>query len=135
MITILDLDNCIVDDEWRIHWLRDGNYDAYHRAACLDPPPTSDVVLPESKIVIITGRPDLYHKATINYMLRYGLGDAKLFMRPRGDSRPSPAFKASVVMQHFNITDIVAAYDDREDIVAAYRSIGLPAEVLAINKR
>lgn len=141
---IFDLDNCISDDGWRIDkidWsksVEEGRYDAYHAAASEDKPGNLGIlrhhVYLGRELVFLTARPVAFYRATCEWLARHlGLDDTStytLLMREPGDHRPSVELKRAMldILHHYNlpIQSIVAAYDDRPDVVEMYAAAGIP---------
>jgi hypothetical protein len=156
-VAIFDIDNCIAADSWRASLIDfgtadiDARYHAYHLKLGEDEfknqtefyhwANRSDLV------AFITSRPERYRKETQAWLNKNidGLVHAAQFvmlMRADTDKRRSVEVKADLlrVLRHkfpeFNFPDdVVAAFDDREDVVAMYQKCGIKtAQVLAIDK-
>lgn len=140
---ILDLDNCIADDAWRIPSIRwqhvhpDERYFVYHTLAPFD---AADVAwLPvRSEFLILTARPIYFAEATREWLRRNNVHYKHILMRPGGDHRSSAAIKGDMVdsLRHtydIPLEQIAAAYDDHPAVVSAYRDRGLNAHVRAIH--
>ncbi len=141
-VTIFDLDNCLSDDSRRIEliqWDRPipERYALYHAACGLDKPGNLDVFLEAENPVFLTARPVSSRGVTLSWIdHNLGLRAPVLLMRNDNDARPSVEVKAAqleVLFAEYGVTDVAAAFDDREDIVAMYRSKGVPAAVLSIH--
>lgn len=141
---ILDLDNCIADDAWRIpriNWQKSvhtGRYDDYHSLSGFDEIGNTDLLATQNKIVIFTARPVAYHALTVEWLRRKGVDWKALIMRNNNDHRPSVDLKRQQLKWLIELYDvpkdsIVAAYDDREDVVAMYREEGIAAHVRSIH--
>lgn len=140
-VIILDLDNCIADDSWRIpyiNWQAEdpiNRYHDYHSLSGFDIAHNHDLYIGnKNDIVIFTARPIMYRALTEEWLKRHGIGHALLMMRDMEDHRPSTELKFQQLMALFNNTDlkagdIVGAYDDRPDVVEMYQKFGIPAEV------
>ena len=142
-IAIFDLDNCIADDKHRIHLIDykksvDERYHDYHSRCHLDLACNTSVleehILSGHDIVFCTGRPERYREETEawisnNIALTY---NPVVLMRADGDHRPARLVKEDLLMQ-IEEGEIIYAYDDRDDIVEHYRSLGLKGVKLAIN--
>lgn len=147
---IFDLDNCLADDEHRIpliDWSQsdpEKRYAAYHAACGVDAKRNGSTLeshMRDGSIpVFFTGRPESVRGITNDWIKRellLLLGDYELHMRPNGDRRPSVDVKRDM-LDKFSvlvapISDIVAAYDDRSDIVDMYRSRGISAYQMTIH--
>lgn len=152
-VVMFDLDGCVSDDTWRQHLLpppgTKGNepYKAYHEECNKDPllPSGSAILRDHIKqghiILFCTARPITVGERTAEWVAaNFGLTpqDFSILMRQAGDERGSVDLKAEfadfiIKNSKSNGSPIVAAYDDREDIVEMYRSKGLNAAVLDRN--
>lgn len=135
---IFDLDGCISDDRHRKHLLPD--YDAYH-ALCKEDPATNHEVVERHvkaahQILIVTGRCVSQADVTKWWLIK-NYPDIKikqLLMRPPGDTTPAVELKLRLLkMAGYHAKEIVAAYDDRCDIIKAYDKWGVfNAKVLTV---
>ena len=142
---ILDLDNCIADDGWRIpkidweHENPDVRYWRYHSLAPFDTAGNHDLLdrAREEGCVISTARPAHYKCATVEWLKRIaGLQPLAILMREPYDHRPSVHLKRShveIVRGTSSYEKITAAFDDRPDVVQMYRMNGIVAEVRSIH--
>ncbi len=139
---ILDLDGCSCNDEHRLHvleqnWPRSPRiWDAYHSLCIHDCPANKDVWRDRSDIIVLTGRPADYESATRAWMARHGMKTHFIQMRPVGNVDPAPLLKriwASRLLK--DGVHIDAAYDDRQDIVDMYKSLGINATRLRAHDR
>lgn len=146
MLHIIDIDGCISDDRWRRYLLPehndstiDGDYDLYHGMALHDGVMNRDAVLAgASELLFITSRPERHRDATISWLIKYFVPCGmrwSLLMRPGGDLRHSDKLKPALLRKHelnsdFNATRAVA-FEDREDVLAAYDKFGIPELYLA----
>ena len=136
---ILDIDNCIADDAWRIprinfqHADPDRRYHDYHALAPWDKRGNEALFLNREDIAIFTARPVAFFAPTAEWLQRNGVRWQHLLMRNAGDHRHSVELKAQQLrwlLVHYDVEpqDIECAYDDREDVCAMYREAGLKAE-------
>lgn len=147
---VCDLDGCLTDDRWRRHLLpKNGkvgavDYAAYHMQCGADDP--VDSVLNEilytafdedsqrSLILFVTARPEEVREKT-DWWLKAAVEpkaaglEYVLLMRPQRDKSRSPALKMRLLNEYFagihgNVAEgwarVVAAYDDRTDVLDAY---------------
>lgn len=136
-MVIFDLDNCLADDSHRvglINWSSpsmDGRYDAYHAAAVNDKPCNKDEIHQYVSVVdwinIYTARPEKYRRQTEEWIannLEIGACPVSVTMRPNGDRSPSAKLKAgwADTLVKSNV-EILAAYDDRDDVLKEYGKI------------
>jgi hypothetical protein len=149
-VVIFDLDGCICDDEWRIGRIKiiEGQklYDEYHEGISKDSHLSTGTEILHNAIgrdefpIFITARPIKYRKQTTDWLnSQLGLVNPRdywLFMRDNNDARPSVEVKKSAIgvfMSEYHNREIVAAFDDRPDVVSMYRSLGIKAYVLDKN--
>jgi len=135
-VAIFDLDGCLSNDRHRVELIPD--WESYHKQLLNDRPANLETFRRHTHqhILFVTARPIEYHSATsqwINKNLAPLPESFEILMRPKGDGSPSPALKCRMVAEwltHEPNAQIVAAYDDREDVVTAYRAEGYPARLL-----
>ena len=143
-MTIFDLDNCLADDRRRIskiNWAlpaTGGRWDEYHNNSVYDAPHHKSLVASSVNPVFLTARPERVRVETKNWIrCHYGISNPLVLMRREGDCRPSVTLKAEMVAELYTEHDcdeIVAAYDDREDIVSMYYGVyEIPAQLLRIH--
>lgn len=144
-VIILDIDNCIADDSWRIpriNWsVADplNRYHDYHSLSGFDNAHNHDLYINmRCDIVIFTARPILYQATTLEWLKRHGVGHQLLMMRDMDDHSPSVELKEKQLQALFantdvKATDIVAAFDDRPDVVQMYAKFGIPANVRKVH--
>lgn len=140
---ILDLDNCISNDEWRIPHIRwkesdlELRYQKYHALSPFDDVGNPDLIVmarnPIHTAIIFTARPETQRDATEEWLRRKNIPWAMLSMRGNGRHYPSAELKFSQLMDltHLGIhpfQDIICAYDDRQDVIDMYHGVGVPAE-------
>ena len=142
---IIDLDNCIADDQHR-HGLidmdkaGDARWEQYHLAAAADPLANHDLVRTELTLLILTARPVTVAALTVDWLRLHGINYQFMLMRNRHNYLSSVDLKRQQVdwlqdLYDVPLTAIIDAYDDREDVVQMYRSLGINAHVRAINHR
>lgn len=145
---ILDLDNCIADDAWRIphiHWQHRNpadRYHDYHALAAFDALGNEDLLFGAragaDEVVIFTARPVLYRAPTEEWLRRNRVPFKHLIMRNNNDHRPSLELKRTMLHWLPEVYDvpwasIIAAYDDRPDVVEMYRKHHVPGRLRAIH--
>jgi hypothetical protein len=129
---LLDIDNCISNDGWRIPLIdwscKDPfhRYHEYHIRAPFDLLGNAGLIHPMVKLVFVTSRPVLYRGHTTEWLARRGISFDHLLMRNNDDHRTSVDVKRWQVQQlvlHYGIPlrNILDAYDDRQEIVDMYR--------------
>ena len=147
---IFDIDNCIADDEWRIQFIDwtpgldpDARYGKYHMHCGNDEPRNMGVVLglmfdEDVQPVFFTARPEAVRTTTEHWLFKhFGIAKPVMLMRDNGCFVPSVQLKARMLdrmRKEMNADDrIVAAFDDRQDIVDMYLRQGIPAQVLKVH--
>ncbi len=134
---ILDLDNCIADDSWRIP-LIDGTkkgherFSEYHHRALDDVAANHELFRCPYKIVIFTSRPNYFRARTNWWLKRNGIEAVALFMRDAPDHRGSVEVKEEMLDRFLHmghrLGDIESAYDDRQNVVDMFLRAGVPAQ-------
>lgn len=144
-IIILDLDNTIADDSWRIpkiNWQHSDpmrRYHDYHSLSAFDQPGNRDLFENQPHdIVVFTARPVAYHAVTEEWLYRNKIPARALLMRNNEDHRKSVELKheqLNWLVQHYNFSlqDIAGAYDDRPDVVEMFVKLGIKAECRPIH--
>lgn len=146
---VFDLDGCISDDAWRFQFVQeheDADIRFQHYHACLHLDRALDVGLALLKScaasgmfpVFITARPNVYRDATVAWLGKVaGLTENKdcaILMRDNGDHRSTVDIKRDLfdaLVAEVGAGNIVAAYDDREDVITMYNAdFGVNAYVL-----
>lgn len=142
---ILDLDNCIADDSWRIpniNWHKSNlmeRYHDYHSLSAWDRLCNARIAHdPRYTRIIFTARPLLYRAITEEWLRRWAVHHEVLIMRNNDDHTPSVELKRSMLgwlPEHYGIAfeDIAAAYDDRPDVVAMYNEAGINGKILSVH--
>lgn len=136
-VAIFDLDGCIADDRRRRRLLPergtcDQDYAAYHADCGADPVANNAMVERHNdaghRLVFITSRPQVYRADTHKWLARNfpGMEGMTVLARPDRDNRPSKELKPALYAQHISQpwSSVVAAYDDRDDVLDAYRAHG-----------
>lgn len=134
---VLDLDGTISDDRWR-RWLIDPQaatvdemYHHYHLHLDQDQFVNKWTLDCDVPIVILTARPEYTRELTMRWLERHNVEFQQLLMRPEGDHRSSPLLKLGLIAEH-NLQEIEYAFDDREDVIAAFRSVGIPCAQITV---
>lgn len=141
---IVDLDNCIADDAWRIpqiNWQKSDpldRYHAYHALSGFDELDNADLLETGHDLIIFTARPVLYSPITEEWLRRRGVRYHHLIMRNNNDHRSSVDLKRQMLHwlpETYGVPwrQIAAAYDDRPDIVEMFRKHHIDAHVRAIH--
>lgn len=150
-LALFDLDGCVFDDRHRRHHIDlkakspSARYAKYHILLKKDQPlePALKVLQQlrdaNAFIVFITARPIHLAQPTVDH-IRETLGmevhaDYTLYMRPANDHSPSPELKQGLLnlINQFAAekgTNIIAAFDDRQDVVDMYCANGIAGFIL-----
>ncbi|WNG73484.1 HAD_PNKP-C-like protein [Pseudomonas phage 109] len=143
-IIIFDLDGCVFDDSHRKSFALERQWDEYHSRLdkdALNPHAVGRIrnaIDADLMIFFITGRTDNHFFQTRAKIHReLGIAEHReyeLIMRPYGNTEPAPQFKRAVALDILKkiegVTKIVAAFDDRQDIIDAYNSLGIDSYIL-----
>ena len=141
---IVDLDNCISDDAWRIpriNWDKEDpveRYHDYHLLSGFDEIHNTDIFQGERGIIIFTARPTTYAAVTQEWLRRKNVRYTFLVMRNKNDHRHSTELKETMLewlpqICGVPLNKIVAAYDDRPDVVRMYQKYNIEAHVRCIH--
>jgi hypothetical protein len=129
---VVDLDHTIADSFWRDPLMVMGQWDTYYTESVKDEPFGWMLDLLHGyrdlgyKIVCVTGRPERWRQLTVNWMYRNGVAVDDLLMRRDDDHRPQAEVKPDLVEEYFeDLSSVAFAIEDREDVCAAYRRMGL----------
>jgi hypothetical protein len=132
---LFDLDSCLSDDSRRLPSVPD--WDAYHADMEGDEVMNKDVwdSFRSYNRIIITARPSKYTSITnawISKHLAKSIYTDTVLFRPEGDVRKAPEVKADLLKAvmlelRFGPEDVFAAFDDRADVLDAYRRCGVGA--------
>jgi hypothetical protein len=140
---IFDLDGCVSDDRHRRELMPntgspsgdlEADYSEYHNACDQDPVVRfglEAIRRAERKgfaVLFVTSRPYLYREKTVRWVQnRLGIETPTLFMRPNLDVQSSPALKVHLLKARgVRPEQIRVAFDDRQDVLQAYRAYGVP---------
>lgn len=145
---VLDLDNCIADDEWRLPSIRWDEadvmkrFDTYHKQAGNDHLANSHLFISrEHPVLIVTGRPIRDWALTVRWLQWHRVPYIGLYMRPNEDGGlTAPELKRRLLYRAFEAFSIgsdhiVCAYDDRRDVIEMYHAEGVHAEQVYIHER
>jgi hypothetical protein len=138
-VVVFDLDGCVSDDAWRFDFMRqhsnaDARWQHYHAALGQDVPLKHGAALLSRAIaagmhpVFITSRPEAFRALTAQWLfVNFSVIEDKtcsILMREDADESPTVAVKQSLMALLITEgADVVAAYDDREDVVTMYGSV------------
>lgn len=145
--SLWDLDNCLFNDAWRtplIEWDKAGNerYNLYDAAMKDDKPAHLTewrIITAMSVPIFITGRRERWRDITM-LMIQQHLPlpettPPRVLMRPDDSNERPVALKERLLKEFlmdegYDMSKIMAAFDDVQSIVDMYRRHGIPAAVL-----
>lgn len=134
---IVDLDNCISDDEWRIPFIKKdeqlnfNRWHDYHLLAAFDVLCNEHIVRhTKHSIIVSTGRPEHYAAIANCWLQKHDIFIYSMYMRHDNDIRESRYLKQShlnMILQAINKNEIVVAYDDHPSVIEMYKENGIKA--------
>ena len=132
---IIDLDGTLCNVSHRVHFVKESppNWPAFFDACSDDTPNAAIVALfhmttqVNYQILFVSGRPETHRKQTEDWLWRHELGNyAELLMRPAGDYRADAVVKRELYEAHIaGQYDVLFCVDDRDQVVAMWRALGL----------
>lgn len=132
-IAVIDLDGTVADVRHRLHYLqrRPKDWDAFFAGIADDPPlaeglAVARMLADEHELVYLTGRPERYRNATLEWLRRHELPPGRLMMRGGGDRRPARVAKLAMLRSLHGVAVLV---DDDVDVCTAARAAGFPVLV------
>lgn len=144
---MLDLDGCAFDESHRRHFALQKDWDSYHQGITLDPmnpfmtPLLQGLYYAGIEVIISTARPRMPRIVTDTESMVYELCEVaqvptiqRFFYRPDDDLySPSPEVKSRHIKLIRSLGyEIIAAFDDREDICDMYCENGIPAQIVTM---
>ncbi len=158
-VAVFDLDGCLSDDRWRQEYLpvvggenpghlTDQDYYDYNRLCGEDGPYSTGIEVLRAHvtggdfIVFCTARPEKFRGETTAWIYEFAPflppSGMVILMRPTGNHERSPQLKIGLLRDWLELSaqpapafNVAVAYDDREDVLAAYRKEGIHAIRLA----
>lgn len=80
----------------------------------------------DGDVIVVSGRDEVCRDATIAWLHKYSIRFDKLYMRPRGSSEKDSIVKKRIYDENIkNNYSIDYVLDDRDQVVAMWRSLGL----------
>lgn len=133
-IVLCDIDHTIANSFWRDGMIGgEGGWDAYH-AASKDDKPIIEVArmvwglkATGFQVMGLTARPAKWRKLTMDWLLRHNIQLDDILMRPDTAYHPAPEIKVNLVKERFELEEIAMILDDRDDVVAAFKALGITA--------
>jgi hypothetical protein len=132
---IIDLDNCVSNDQWRLNKIQlhhpkpNDRYWEYHEHCHLDPHGNRHVISQlrySYRLLVFTSRPEIVRDKTERWLDENDIPYDLLFMRPDDNHMSSVDMKRLMLSWvpegQYNIEH---AIDDRHDILDMYRSQGI----------
>lgn len=91
-----------------------------------------DVFGAGASVVYVSGRSDECRDATQDWLINHGLPPGRLYMRKAGDHRPDNIVKAELLEQvRADGYRPTMAFEDRDQVVAMWRELGIPCAQVA----
>ncbi len=79
-------------------------------------------------VVVITGRPERMRACTEEQLRSYGVEYKALYMRPDGDRRQDPLYKAdAVIALRRSGVEVIVHFDDNPETAKALNALGVDA--------
>lgn len=144
---MFDIDHVISDAFWRddlIKRSRDsGDWDEYHSRGKQDKPIEDVVKLIEImgynnhsiELWAITARPEKWRKQTMEWFRKHGVQIDMLLMRPEDVFKSAPEIKINLCKEEKIMDSILCIFDDREDVVEAFKAEGITAFQVHVGRR
>lgn len=133
-IIVFDIDGTLADMEHRRHWFDGGrkNWDAFFAAQHLDPTHEEIVWMAHqfyetgNTIIICTGRNEGHRKVSEEWLAKFDIKYAKMYMRPFKDHRQDGIVKVELLEQiRKEFGEPYLWIDDRNQVVKAIRDQGV----------
>lgn len=133
-VVLCDIDHTISDAAWRDGMMGKVSWDDYHLASANDKPIAATVEIIRAlfnsgfEIVGFTARPDKFRRMTIDWLVKNEVPVGEILMRKDTDFRPAPAIKLALLKDRFGekpADQVLFLLEDREDVVAAFRALGI----------
>lgn len=136
---IFDIDGTLADCSHRLHHIQKTpkDWDGFFGDCHLDAPHPHIIGLAKdlharSIVVFVSGRSDQCREQTENWLLNHGLPSGPLYMRKAGDHRDDDTIKIEILAElRVDGFDPIMAFDDRNRVVKAWRSAGIPCAQVA----
>ncbi len=132
---IFDMDGTICDIKHRLNYINGDSkdWDAFNHACQFDIPKADIITILHSismeyEVIIVTGRMDSNdtRDLTIDWLERHDVPYDAFFMRPNGNYDSDYKIKLAIYRELIEpVYDVVAVFDDRDQVVSMWREIGL----------
>lgn len=136
VVVVVDLDGTICDHGHRVHHAQNREWERFHGELHKDRIHDDVVNLlraldGRSYLLGLTGRNEAFREMTLDWMVENRVPIDDLLMRPDTDFTPDHILKPRLLAEHFGswkkaIETIDFCLDDRDKVVEAFRSNGLP---------
>lgn len=132
---IMDLDNCISDDSWRLKYIdwdepcMRKRFHQYHLRLSQDAFVSNSFI--KEGPIIVTSRPYVYYRETKYWLDYHGVKYRDILMRTINCYEPSRVLKRKIAAQ---LKGVTLAVDDRDDVLQAYQYLGIKTERIAIHE-
>lgn len=129
------MDGTLVDVRGIRHLVAPGShrdFDAFHSASidCPVNDAVRELLMLEkergSKVIIVTARSERWAFVTSLWLTEHGVDADELIMRQPLDYRPDHEVKTEFARRLARKYEVIAAVDDRDDILAVWQSFGFP---------
>lgn len=144
-IILFDIDHTISDAFWRDDMIKrsrnSGDWEEYHSRGKYDKP--IDDMLQLIKIIkfgsfdyvhsndtevwAITARPEKWRKQTMEWFIKHEIKIDVLLMRPENEFKSAPEIKIKLCKDEGILDRVLCIFDDREDVVEAFKGLGITA--------
>lgn len=134
---LCDIDHVLADSAWREPLIEE-SWDAFHAASEKDEPVPDMVRMigalfnENFQIIGLTTRPEKWRQLTQAWLVRHCVWIDEILMRPYDSFAKSPELKVALAVQRFGTQEALAnevalVLDDREDVIEAFRALGVTA--------
>lgn len=144
-IILVDIDHTISDAFWRDELIKrsrdSGDWHDYHSRGKEDKP-LADVKMLLQVLILgckehyeatdlevwgITARPEKWRKQTMDWFVKNEIDLDVILMRPEDAFKPAPQIKIDLCNENRIMDKILCIFDDREDVISAFRELGITA--------
>ncbi len=138
---VFDIDGTIANGDHRLHHIQKEpkDWDAY-LAACPGDTPFPHVwklatdLARSTPVIYVSGRSDQVRSETLQWLIACAFPDPNgvLYMRKAGDHRPDYIIKMELLAEiRFDGFKPIMVFDDRDQVVKAWRGAGIPCAQVA----
>jgi len=147
MYIIIDLDNTISDDSWRINridWSKEDDlarYNDYNLLSGFDIAGNEWLFQDnDHEVVVLSSRPEFYAPITVQWLKSIDIEPIFLIMRENGDNSTPAELKQKQLQSFYNVmrataADVIGAYDSDSESVEMYIKNGINAHVVDIHRK